>query len=294
MKNKLCEVVMPTDRWSARVISPFDVSNGVEADRYGRVVVVHPGWAKAPERHIKLLLRLADQGFMPIGVDTRYAYSDRREPRRGRASQHMFVGDTNPYFDCTIHDNRWRLRRPTVLLDICERLGIGRRSYVGHSDGGRIAALATAAQPDQTEALVIVNGGGTGNSSSGGRRLAKSNLTRARELLQNPIDGRTATMSALGSTAYMLTHPRRTWAEKRTLQQTDTWEEIDKVEGMGVDVSVLHAKDDELISFEDCRDRASTREWVEFIPTVGGHSNVYESAIQELVIEALLKHDLRR
>jgi pimeloyl-ACP methyl ester carboxylesterase len=287
MKMRMREVVLPTDRWQARAISPFDVSKGIDTDKYGEVVVVHPGWAKAPERHGRLLVRLADEGFLPIGVDTRYAYSDRRTPRKSLTSQRFRVGNTNPFFEATPQDNRWRYRRPTVLLDVCERLGVTRRSYIGHSDGGRIAVIAAVADPSNVNKLIVVNGAGTGDSSGGAKRLTISNANRIGEFVSDVREIPAATASAIGSTVYALTHLRRTLAEKRAIQQADTWGEIDRLEDTETDVTVLHARNDKLISFNDSARAAEQRQWVDFVPTIGGHSNVYEPAVQVQIIQSL-------
>jgi pimeloyl-ACP methyl ester carboxylesterase len=282
------EVVLPTDRWSARAISPFDITQGINTDKYGEVVLVHPGWAKAPERHRHLLLKLAEHGFLPIGVDTRYAYSDRLSPRKSIVAQPFKVGKSNPFFEgSTTVDNRWRYRRPTVLLDICARLEIQRRSYVGHSDGGRIGVLAAVANPADVDNLVVINGAGTGSSSSGGRRFAKSNLSRVIELGNNISEIPEATSSAIGSAVYALTHFRRTFAEKQTIQATNTWAELDKLEHADIGVTVMHAVSDELISFDDSQLAAESRPWVNFTKLDGGHSNVYEPAVHDHIIQAL-------
>lgn len=147
--------------------------------------MVHPGWAKSPERHAEFLVRLANNGFLPIGVDTRYAYADRQLAREDAISQLWVVGEDNPHFkDIGVTGNRWQYRRPTVLLEICRRPGIEERSYIGHSEGGRIGALSAAARPDIVNKLIVVNGAGTGNSSGGMRRLIKSNVNRAEKWLQ--------------------------------------------------------------------------------------------------------------
>lgn len=152
-------------------------------------VIVHPGWAKSPERHKKLLARLETEGFLPLGVATRYAYADRRTPRQSVALQPYVVGSQNPYFTIDGYiDNRWRYRRPTVLLDICDRLGIGKRSYVGHAEGARVSTLATTARPDITERLIVVNGAGIGDSSKGATRLTRSNVNRICELARTRDD----------------------------------------------------------------------------------------------------------
>lgn len=286
-KYRLHEVILPTDRWSARAVSPVDISEGVDTAKYGEVVLVHPGWAKSPERHAKFLVRLANNGFLPIGVDTRYAYADRQQPRSSVIFQPKTVGKSNPYFKVDgTGDNRGQYRRPTVLLEICRRLGIEKRSYIGHSDGGRISTLATAAEPEKVNELVVVNGAGTGDSSSGVQRLIRSNTNRVKEMLVDDSSILETTASALGSAAYALTHLRRTIAEKHVIQNTNTWEVIDSL-GSNVGVTVLHAISDELISFEDCERKAQQRPNVVFIPTIGGHSNVYEPAIQDLVIASL-------
>jgi len=285
----LYEVVLPTDRWSARIVSPVDIRDGLKSDHDG-VVVVHPGWGKAPERNWTLLERLAREGFLPLGVDTRYGYADRRLPRRGVTSQPYVVGARNPYFELMhASDNRWRYRRPTVLLDICERLGIGKRSYVGHSEGGRITALAATANPDITNKLIVINGAGTGSSAKGAARLVRSNANRISELARTRNELVEATVSALGSTAYALSHLRRTNRERHEIQATDTWKILDELAQTPVDVTVLHARQDEMISFSDSALRANERNWVDFVPTDGGHSNVYDTAIHSLVIDALKK-----
>lgn len=287
-RHRLHEVLLPTDRWSARAVSPIDITHGID-DGHGEVVIFHPGWAKSPERHAELLIKLANSDFLPIGVDTRYAYADRQHIRGNLLTQPMIVGKSNPYFkEAGITGNRWQYRRPTVLLEICRRLGIKERSYVGHSDGGRVSALAAAASRESTRKLIVVNGGGMGNSSKGVQRIAKSNINRAKELLANDTNIAENTASALGSVAYTLTHPRRFLAEKRVLQAADTWEVIGKVRDT-IDVTVLHAMDDELISFEDCRRISAAHPEVNFVPTPGGHSNIYESSVQDLIVAALQK-----
>lgn len=93
--------------------------------------------------------------------------------------------------------------------------------------------------------------------------------------------------SAIGSVAYAITHPRRTVAEKHVIQKADTWDVIDNLES-DVDIAVFHAINDELISFDDCKQSAEQRPNVLFVPTAGGHSNIYKHAIQDLIIAALI------
>jgi pimeloyl-ACP methyl ester carboxylesterase len=288
---RLNKLELPMDRWSAAVVSPVDIGSGIDADKYGPVVVVHPGWGKGPARHGQLLIDLANEGFLPLGVDTRYAYADRQLPQPNLLKQPRTVGNDNPYFpvDCK-SDNQYLYRRPTVLLDICERLGIGRRSYVGHSKGGLIVTLAALADPhNNTNKLIVVNGAGTGDSSSGVKRLARSNLNQVHSMFTKRDDIPTSLASGLGSLLYAGTHLRRTLAEKRFIQAADTWAYIDQLEGQGTRVTVAHARDDELISFEDCAERAATRPWVDFFPTEGGHSNVYEVGVRKLIVGTVLQ-----
>jgi pimeloyl-ACP methyl ester carboxylesterase len=288
MKSRLNELTIPTDRWSARLVSPVDLNHGLNTEKYGDVVVVHPGWAKAPERHIDLLTELADNGFLPIGIDTRYAYSDLQRPRKSIVGQPMRVGAENPYFpNASRADNRWTYRRPTALLDICRRLGIEKRSYVGHSDGGRIVTLAALGEPEKTDKLVIVNAAGTGDSSRGLQRLMDANANRLGSFVSGEDDASIAAKSALGSVTYAVTHPRRTLVEKHVIQSTNTWALLDELHADNVDATVIHARGDEMISFEDSARSASERSWVDFIPTDGGHSNIYETSVRKLIIQTL-------
>lgn len=199
------------------------------------------------------------------------------------------TGDNNPYFEVTGRaDNQYQYRRPTALLDVCARLGVGTRSYVGHSDGGRISTHAAVANPVDTDKLIIVNSAGTGDSSHGVRRLLRANEEQIRAMSgSDRADTLASLVSGMGSVFYAGTHLRRTLAEKQVIQQTDTWEYIDQLRGTGVDISVTHAMNDELIDFDDCASRAAQRPWVNFIPTEGGHSNVYGVGVRNLIINAL-------
>lgn len=289
--KKLHKLSIPTDRWSARVVSPINISGGLDTAAYGEVVVVHPGWGKSPERYAGLLWHLADKGFLPIGIDTRYAYSDRKTPRSRFLVQPPVVGDSNPYFDTFKRsDNRWEYRRPTVLLDICERIGVGKRSYVGHSDRGRIAVLATVARPEAVDNLVIVNAAGTGSSANGLARMVKSNRNRLGELFVNPDQLVSSSISAIGSLGYTVTHLRRTIGEHSVIQRTNTWELLDRIKYENVGVTVLHAMGDELVSFDDSELQSRSRQWINFIATSGSHSNVYEPKVQKVISQALVSN----
>jgi|GEM_PF-2806411 len=287
---KLNKLSIPTDRWSASVYSPVDIAdgldNGLDVDKYGKVVVLHPGWQKSPKRHAKLLIKLAENGYLPLGVDTRIGHSDRQSPRSG-LRRHYMTSTNNPYFpEADRAGNRWKYRRPTVLLDSLDRLNVDKRFYVGHSMGGLICALASAADPSHTDGLIIVNGACMGDSSGGVARMMKSNGNTIKGILGGANDLGEATVSGLSSTAHTITRPRRFMAEKQLAQQVDAWEEVDKLEGL-VDTTVMHARNDELIDFADTADSARLRPWVSFVPTEGGHDNVYQDAIHELIINTL-------
>ncbi|HSW37177.1 MAG TPA: alpha/beta hydrolase [Candidatus Saccharimonadales bacterium] len=288
MKRGLYERVLPTDRWSARIVSPVDIRHNIPQD-YDSIAVLVGGWGKAPERYRRLMGRILAEGILALGVDTRWAYSDRRQPRKNLIQQSWRVGSNNPDFDVTSRaDNRWLYRQPTTLLDVLDRLEVGERSYIGHSKGGSIATLATVARPDEVKKLIVVNGAGTGDSSNGIARLVRSNKNRAKELVHTRADLAEAMLSALGSTVYTMAHLRRTNEERRRdLQKTDTWSNIDKLEFEDVDVTVMHAKEDEMISFADCSERATSRDWVKFIPTEGGHSSIYETTVHNILIGEL-------
>ena len=283
----LHKLTMPMDRWSARVVSPLDVSAGVDQAIHGHPVIVHPGWGKDPERHRDLLFDLADAGYCPIGVDTRYAYADRAlEP--SQKHYRPIVSKSNRHFeDADRNSNRWKYRRPTVTLEICQRLGIGVRSYIGHSKGGLILALAAVADPESTKSLIVVNGAGTGDSSRGVSRLMRSNANRISEFANGEDGILEATRSAASSVLYASTHLRRTLAEKHFIQTTNTWEILDRLATTDMNITVMHAQNDEMISFEDSQASAKTRPWLHFVPTNGGHSNVYETSIREIILNSL-------
>lgn len=288
-KPKLNEIILPADRWSIKVVSPVDLSHGVNIDRYGEPVVLHPGWAKSPRRYAGLLILLANNGFLPLGVDTRYAYCDRAQPQPKQWRQPRVVGNRNRYFAITTRpDNQYAYRRPTVLLDACEKLELGRRSYIGHSDGGRITALAATASPETTRKLVIVNGAGLGDSSNGLARLSRSNFTRLKRVVSGEEDVAEYIAGGIESVIYSTTHPRRTLAEKHVIQHTNTWQTLDELRNTAVDVSVLHARGDELISFDNCLAGARQRPWINFTPTDGTHSSIYTPEVHELVAKKLL------
>lgn len=169
-------------------------------------------------------------------------------------------------------------------------LQIEEASLFGHSEGGRIVStLAVESNLDlKIPKLLIANSVGTGNNG-GVKGMASSNVTN-NELFQGVIDLRQALLSSIGSTAYALTHPRRFYREKQVIDEAgiELWSLLDKAVGeKGIDVTVLHAVDDHLISFDDARTQAQTRTHISFIPTRGGHSNVYTNSVSEQIVEIL-------
>ena len=106
-------------------------------------------------------------------------------------------------------------------------------------------------------------------------------------MLNGDIDLAAATKSAAGSVLYAFTHLRRTLGEKKVIQTTDMWSILDQLKDKNVDVTVLHAREDELISFTDSETRAQQRPWITFMPTLGHHNNVYEPPVGEFIEQAL-------
>jgi pimeloyl-ACP methyl ester carboxylesterase len=288
-KTELYEVRMPVDRWSISAFSPTDIRNSEELSEYAHPVIVHPGWGKTPKNHIALLNKLTDAGFLAIGVDTRYGYTDQQlgGSRRPRVlTQSYRAGKTNPYFaDASREDNRWQYRRPTALLYLCDQLGLKERSYIGHSEGARIVALAGLAKASLTRQVIIVNGAGTGNSEKGGRRMVHSNANAisklARGKMEQPLD---LVLNGLRSTVYGATHLKRTMNEKEVIQSAKLWPIIDELNEENVAIDVLHARKDELVSFKDSLNQANLRPEINFIATVGSHSNIYEYPIIEEIV----------
>lgn len=294
MKSELYEVVVPTDRWSVKAVSPVDIRDGIDSST--QPVIIHPGWGKGPEGHTELMDELAKDGFLPIAVDTRYGYADRQDQvQNGSLSlrrvltQPYRTGTTNPYFPIESRaDNRWEYRRPTSLLYLCEQLGIKDRTYVGHSFGGLIVTLATLGAPELTDQVIIVNGAGSGDSSKGLSRLRDTAIDRLKTVLSEGVGMAKAPYNGLDSITYSLTHLRRTLKEKEVIQSSDLWSLIDQVEPFAIPVSVFHAKKDRLISFKDSARAAEKRPWVDFQATEGDHSNVYGRAVRRLIAKSIV------
>ncbi len=295
--KSLYEVIIPTDRWHIRAVSPVDIRDERIRDSYSLAVIIHPGWAKSPERHRLLLKELLSIGVLPIGVDTRYGYADRAQRHTGNRrftrllSQSYRVGVSNPYFQVkTSAHNRWLLRRPTALLHLCETLKLGPRIYIGHSEGARIVSLAASASIDHTKGLIIVNGAGTGDSSNGVRRMVRSNLHGVLGLGRNESSAVDVILSAAGSVFYTITHARRTWHEKKVIQAADTWKLLNELADLKVPISVFHAKSDELISYLDSKENAHGDDRIGFYSTQGNHSNIFDAGVREQIVRQVQRY----
>jgi pimeloyl-ACP methyl ester carboxylesterase len=295
--RNLYEVIIPTDRWHIRAVSPVDIRNKKVVSDYDLAVIVHPGWAKSPERHRLLLNELLAIGVLPIGVDTRYGYSDRARTHAGNRrftrlfSQNYIVGDSNPYFRIkTSADNRWLLRRPTTLLHLCNALGIGRRVYIGHSEGARIITLAALAAKHTTAGVLLVNGVGTGDSSEGFKGMIRSNINGIVTIWHNESSVIDIVSSAIGSVFYTVTHLRRTWHEKKVIQATDIWGMLKVLTRSNIPVSVFHAKNDELITYSDSKAKARMNDHISFYATKGNHSNIFDSEVRRQIVQRVMSY----
>ncbi len=283
-----------TDRWANRAISPLDFKS--RDDRQKPNVIVHPGWSKRPEMFANLLFALAEKGVMPIGVDTRFGYADRRQ-RNGYhlgvratklASQSYQVSAENPFFEPqSAWENRYRLRRPTGLLALCLELGVEQARLFGHSEGGRITATVVAESDVLiVPKLIVANAVGTGDSSRGTRRILRSN-THNNYVVDGTVDLKQGLLSAAESAAYATTHPRRFLRETKVIQESDIWPLLDAAAVHGTAVTVMHARNDPLIEYASSAKAAESRPGINFIPTEGAHSNVYKPALTEEIADLL-------
>lgn len=251
-----------------RAVSPLNLDGGLDASQKDRVLIVHPGWGKAPEKHAALLHQAVEQGYVPIGVDTR------------RAKCGM-LGDK------LIDINTLEARRSAALIGLCDVLEVGRRTYVGHSEGGRIAALAAELDVAPVDRLLIVNSTGTAQVAGMGR-LVQSVLDNFRQRFDHGEKGWTTSLhSSMGSFMHFAGNLKRSLAEKAIIQDADIWGVLGSLASKGVDVTVMHAIDDVLISFRESYMRSVEHENVDFVPTIGGHSNVYVLAVRSMIIETI-------
>jgi len=275
---------MQTSRWSNRAISPLDFRS--TSDMAREIVLLHPGWGKRPEMLRFIMGALVERGRMPIALDTRFGYANTQSTGSGLLGQKYHVGSDNPYYPyATPRDNRYRLRRPTAVLALAEALGIESASLFGQSEGGRVmATVAIAPKRLHIPKLVVANAVGTG-ITMGVSGQVKSSFDN-NEL----FDGKNfdllkeAIPSALESTAYAVSHPRRWLREKSVIENSDIWPTLDEVAlFQDIDTVVMHAKGDRAISFAESELQARIRPHLTFIPTEGGHSNIYTREQAELI-----------
>jgi pimeloyl-ACP methyl ester carboxylesterase len=285
--SRIFEKILPTDRWPNRAISPqpFDVDHGNR-----KVVVVQPGWGKGPETHARLLLDLTDAGYRAIGLDNRYGYMDQTLGPKARWLQRMKVGDTNPFFDVTDStQNRYFYRRPTALLQACINLGLQSVKYVGHSEGGRIGLVAATAEesPVSFEQLIIVNGVGTGRAGGVGGMI-RANLSTISSSSESDLSFPELSRAAGSSSLHFVSHTRRTLRESQVIKSYDAWLHLTQV-SQNIGVTVMNARDDPLINFEDAKASSRKSPEVSFIPTEGGHSNIYGPVVRALIVTELTR-----
>lgn len=282
MKSEFHEFRMQTSRWSNRAISPLDFES--KSDMSREIVFLHPGWGKKPEMLKFIMNKLVDAGRMPIALDTRFGYANIQAQGKGLLGQKYRVGSENIHFpQASEWDNRYRLRRPTAVLALID--GIEKKyhteilsaSLFGHSEGGRVmTTVAIASQRLRISKLVIANSVGTGDTQGVSGQI-KSNFD-SNELFDGESFGllTEAIPSALESTAYAVSHLRRWLREKDVIENANIWADLDEAALVhGVDTTVMHARGDRAISFAEAEARAAARAHITFIPTEGGHSNVY-------------------
>lgn len=251
-----------------RAVSTLDLNGGLDNSQRDRVLIVHPGWGKAPEKHAALLHEAAAQGYVPIGVDTRRAQCSTPGGK-------------------TMDISALEARRSAALVGLCDVLEVGRRTYVGHSEGGRIATLAAQLDVAPVDRLLIVNSTGTAQVAGMGR-LVRSALDNFHQRCDHGEKGWTTSLhSSMGSFMHFAGNLRRSLAEKAIIQNADIWGVLGGLASKGVDVTVMHAIDDVLISFRESYGRSVEHENVDFVPTTGGHSNVYALAVRSMILEAI-------
>lgn len=298
MKERMHKYVQETDRWHNRAISPLSFTS--KADAQKPTIMVHPGWGKRPEILKYLLFELAEAGTRPIGVDTRFGYSDKfnhsgytfNSKTGGRTTTQKYrVGTENPFFDVSsADDNKYRLRRPTGLVALMLELDIDEASMFGHSEGGRVVSTVAAESkiPLSVPKLVVANSVGVGETQGIEGQL-KSN-TSNNELFdsENLKTLSEAVPSALLSTIYAATHPRRWWREKAVIESADIWEnlQICSVQN-GTEVTVIHAIADHVIDYASSAAKAEQYPNIAFVSTEGSHSNVYTQAFRDVVVPLL-------
>ena len=188
-ETQLNRLVYWADRWSVLAYSPRSLEH---IDTPDKRVIVHAGWSKSPKRLAALMVRLADAGTFPIGIDTRWAYAnqggvtDRPRIDHFLAAKSFSVGNTNRYAGTVgTEANRYSWRRPTAALAVAEALELETATFVGHSEAGRIGTLAAQKRPKMFNHLLWVNPVGTVHSPSPVINMVESNYQRAKEAWHN-------------------------------------------------------------------------------------------------------------
>lgn len=292
------KVVLWGDRWPVTAYSPRSFA---EMDGSDHRVIVHPGWAKSPKRLGGLLVNLAEAGMFPIGVDTRWTYANQRPLRRASdirslgsilLSQSFKVGVENRIFG-TVGEvmNDFALRRATSLLSLCEAFGLQRNvSLVGHSEGARIGVRAATQQPEMFSKIVIVNGAGLAQADNPEKSLAQNGARYIADSLHSRALFKQAALLAMDGIVYNATHPRRTLGERSVILSTELWPQLAGLQERApwIDVSVFHASDDVLVPFDFSQEQAHQYPDIAFVPTEGGHHNIYSPDIQAQLVKALI------
>lgn len=246
------------------------------------------------------MVKLADAGMFPVGVDTRWAYANQSALAKPRGagdiadlllSQPAIAGDTNRFIgDVGAEANRYKWRRPTALLATCEALGITQNAaFVGHSEGGRVGTLAALEKPNVFDALVVVNGAGLATSPNPVASLAQANVERAHEALRSTETRGNIIRGALDAVLYTGTHPRRTMKEKSVILATDLWTDLGSLSEVApdTDIHVLHATGDTLVPYAPSEEQAKRYPAINFTPTDGEHYNIYYPAVRDLIVQTL-------
>lgn len=272
MNRQLHEYRIGPSRLSNRLVSPRDLSSISGQDN---VVIVHPGRQKKPETLIPLLNKLANEGFLPIGADTRFG-----EPDRNLASSYFNSQELGRFPEDFY-------RRPAALLAMCERLGIEQASFIGHSEGAQVGVMAANADtpPIDFNTMLLVNGVGIGTLAT------KQNKSKSKNKADANFQGAEKSelvLSGIDSAWSALTMPGQNYREIANIRHFDAWEcgAIDVAKSICKKLVLLHAIDDRVIDGADVEERATESD-TEYLLTTGGHSNIYSRSIQQLIVKTL-------
>lgn len=288
------------DRWTLGVYSPLPFDKLAESQE---VALVHDGWGIHPTKSKALLEELVSKGIFPIAVDTRYGYANQsplRAHRRGSLAlrllkQSRSTGASNPYFpEATMRGNRTNLRRPTSTLALADILGIEKFHLIGFSDGGRTVTTIAEQHPERVKSLTVVNGVGTSPIITD-RRTKRSVVRSIREKRQAHRTQETVPESdrapkSLVHRAYHIGHPRRSSRELGVIGHADGWPTKSRLAQEGVPVTVIHAKDDPVIHFDEAQEYASEHPEVKFVPVEGGHNAYYRPDVIETIADTIVQN----